>query len=214
MGLDTTSGLWIAPALATAAMAVVTVTCTAYIYRSLTPIAYWSNGWVPVNFLGLAGMTGATWLAALLAAGGYDPTAALWLTVATILIAAPLKLLYWRHIDRQPTRATAESATGLGAFGEVRLFEAPHTLENYLLKEMGFAIARKHRDRLRRIAPLLAFAIPLLLALMALAGDGWRQVAAAVLTAPIATLGVLVERWLFFAEAKHTVTLYYGAARA
>jgi DMSO reductase anchor subunit len=22
--------------------------------------------------------------------------------------------------------------------------------------------------------------------------------------------GMLVERWLFFAEAKHTVTLYYG----
>jgi DMSO reductase anchor subunit len=28
-----------------------------------------------------------------------------------------------------------------------------------------------------------------------------------------ASLGVLIERWLFFAEAKHTVTLYYGARR-
>lgn len=28
-----------------------------------------------------------------------------------------------------------------------------------------------------------------------------------------ATVGVLVERWLFFAEAKHAVTLYYGAER-
>jgi DMSO reductase anchor subunit len=27
-------------------------------------------------------------------------------------------------------------------------------------------------------------------------------------------LGVLIERWLFFAEATHTVTLYYGAQRA
>ena len=26
-----------------------------------------------------------------------------------------------------------------------------------------------------------------------------------------AALGLVVERWLFFAEAKHTVTLYYGA---
>jgi hypothetical protein len=24
----------------------------------------------------------------------------------------------------------------------------------------------------------------------------------------------VTERWLFFAEAKHTVTLYYGAERA
>ena len=29
-----------------------------------------------------------------------------------------------------------------------------------------------------------------------------------------AAAGVLVERWLFFAEAKHTVTLYYGEAFA
>ena len=26
-----------------------------------------------------------------------------------------------------------------------------------------------------------------------------------------AALGLVVERWLFFAEAKHTVILYYGA---
>jgi DMSO reductase anchor subunit len=29
-----------------------------------------------------------------------------------------------------------------------------------------------------------------------------------------ATVGVLAERWLFFAEAKHTVTLYYGEENA
>ena len=28
------------------------------------------------------------------------------------------------------------------------------------------------------------------------------------------TIGVLVERWLFFAEAKHTVSLYYGGDEA
>ena len=26
-----------------------------------------------------------------------------------------------------------------------------------------------------------------------------------------AAVGLVAERWLFFAEAKHTVTLYYGA---
>jgi DMSO reductase anchor subunit len=29
-----------------------------------------------------------------------------------------------------------------------------------------------------------------------------------------AGLGLVVERWLFFAEAKHTVVLYYGADAA
>jgi DMSO reductase anchor subunit len=27
-------------------------------------------------------------------------------------------------------------------------------------------------------------------------------------------IGTVTERWLFFAEAKHTVMLYYGAERA
>ena len=31
--------------------------------------------------------------------------------------------------------------------------------------------------------------------------------------AVLATAGTLVERWLFFAEARHVVTLYYGADR-
>lgn len=35
-----------------------------------------------------------------------------------------------------------------------------------------------------------------------------------VLAAVSGTLGVILERWLFFAEAKHTVTLYYGASAA
>jgi DMSO reductase anchor subunit len=35
-------------------------------------------------------------------------------------------------------------------------------------------------------------------------------VIASVLAAIVQLAGMLVERWLFFAEAKHTVTLYYG----
>ncbi len=204
--------LWRGAALATAALATATVACTAYIYRSLTPIAAWHNAWVPANFFALAGMTGALWLAALAAPFHAAPGAA-WLALAAIVPALALKLAYWRHIGRAPARSTAEGATGLGAVGPVRVFESPHTSENYLLKEMGFAIARKHRDRLRRIAVQLAFVIPFLLMLAAVATDGAASLAASLLAAPLATLGVLVERWLFFAEAKHSVTLYYGAAR-
>jgi DMSO reductase anchor subunit len=37
---------------------------------------------------------------------------------------------------------------------------------------------------------------------------GLITAAVAVLSA---ALGLVIERWLFFAEAKHTVMLYYGA---
>ncbi len=198
----------------TAIGAVVTVSCTAMIYRSLKPVQRWHNSWVLPNYLALALMTGALWFALLLQLFGIDNKGGAWLTLFTILLAAVLKLGYWRFIDSSASASTVESATGLGTIGKVRLFEAPHTSENYLLKEMGFQIARKHAAKLRRITILLAFAVPFALSLVPLLVAGWPAALAALLAAPLATLGVLIERWLFFAEAKHAVTLYYGAARA
>jgi sulfite dehydrogenase (quinone) subunit SoeC len=194
--------------------AVATVICTAMIYRSLKPIQRWHNSWVMPNYLALALMTGALWLAWLLRLFGAGIASVDWLAILAIVLAAALKLGYWRFIDTTSSASTAESATGLGALGKVRLFEAPHTSENYLLKEMGFQIARKHAAKLRRIAFLLAFALPFLLSLVPLLAGGWPAMFATLIAAPLATLGVLVERWLFFAEAKHAVTLYYGTARA
>ncbi|HEX3500706.1 MAG TPA: DmsC/YnfH family molybdoenzyme membrane anchor subunit [Stellaceae bacterium] len=194
--------------------AVVTVICTAMIYRSLKPIQRWHNSWVLPNYLALAVMTGALWLALLLQTFGAGNRGVAWLTLLAIVLAAVLKLGYWRFIDSSASASTVASATGLGALGTVRLFEAPHTSENYLLKEMGFRIARKHAAKLRRIAFLLAFALPFLLALVPLFAAGWPAALAALLAAPLATIGILTERWLFFAEAKHAVTLYYGSAAA
>ena len=79
---------------------------------------------------------------------------------------------------------------------------------------MGFRVARKHAARLRRIALAAGFALPMALALLALlagGGGGGGATAAALLTlgALLALGGLLVERWLMFAEATHTVTLYY-----
>lgn len=193
--------------------AAATVYCTAMIYRSLKPVPRWHNGWVVPNYLALALMGGSVWLA--LVAQFFGPQRGLnVLAVAAIAVAAALKLAYWRHIDGPATGTTStpESATGLGAIGKVRLFEAPHTSENYLLKEMGFQIARKHAAKLRRLALLLGFALPALLSAVPLVAPGWPAVGALVVAAPLATVGIFVERWLFFAEARHAVTLYYGGA--
>ena len=187
--------------------------CTAYIYRSLKPIPAWSNGWVVPNYLALSAMTGALWLAALSTLFGYRLPGAGPLVFATIMVALLLKLAYWRFIDTHPGASTAESATGLGFLGKVRQLEAPHTSENYLLKEMGFRIARKHAQKLRVIALCFGFLLPFALAIAAVAASGVIVPICWLLAAAIAMIGVLVERWLFFAEAKHTVTLYYGRER-
>jgi sulfite dehydrogenase (quinone) subunit SoeC len=205
-----TSGVWALLGLITAVAALITVICTALIYQSLKPIPRWNNNWVIPNYLALAAMTGALWLNAVMQLFGFARFNSAMLTIITILIALGLKLAYWRFIDRSESVSTAESATGLGRLGTVRLFEAPHTSENYLMKEMGFRIARKHAKKLRQIALMLGFAIPFTLSLIALVLPGWIAAAAAIPAGVLATLGALIERWLFFAEAKHSVMLYYG----
>jgi DMSO reductase anchor subunit len=122
-----------------------------------------------------------------------------------------LKAASWRHNDGLVIGTTLNSATGL-AGGAVRSIEWPHTEENYVLKEMGFRIARKHAMRLRVIAQILAFALTLVLlaAALLLSDLGWPAAILALLAALAQLAGMLVERWLFFAEAKHTVALYYG----
>lgn len=212
--LGDTGGIWAIFAAATALCALATVACTAMIYQSLKPIQRWSNAWVLPNYLALAAMTGALWLAALTALFDAGSLLTTCITLASIVLADALKLGYWRYIDRSSSASTAGTATGLGALGEVRLFEAPHTSENYLMKEMGYRIARKHATKLRTISSICGFTLPFLLALIPLGFSNPVASVAAVAAALLSTAGVLVERWLFFAEAKHTVTLFYGAAKA
>jgi sulfite dehydrogenase (quinone) subunit SoeC len=201
--------------LAAAVCGLLTVAAQAMIYASLKPVRQWHHPAVLPNFLLLALYSGAICLAAMVVF--WEPTAER--TVAGLALlsgAAALtgKIAYWRTIDAAPPLATAETATGLGFLGTVRSLERPHTEENYLLREMGFAIGRRHAARLRVIVIVLGFAVPILLLLAGVVMDVVFGGGAALL--PLAALGALVgvyvERWLFFAEATHTVTLYYGRA--
>jgi DMSO reductase anchor subunit len=79
---------------------------------------------------------------------------------------------------------------------------------------MGYRVARKHARKLRRIALACGFALPALLLLIAFFIPGVMAALCALLAAEIALIGVLTERWLFFAEARHAVTLYYGRSLA
>jgi DMSO reductase anchor subunit len=194
-----------------AALAAVTIYCTGMIYASLRPIHQWHNPWVVPNYFALGLMSGLLVLDFLVRL--WEPRAPGVAVAAAVLVIVAwwLKEGYWRSIDTISAPSTVASATLLGSRGKVRMLEPPHTEENYLLKEMGFAIARKHRARLRGIVRLAGFALPALLTLLALVIGGVIGVVAAGLAVAGAALGLVVERWLFFAEAKHTVMLYYGA---
>jgi DMSO reductase anchor subunit len=207
----TTGGLVGLCGIVAAALAAATIYCTGMIYASLKPIHQWHNQWVVPNYLALGLMSGYLVLDLLVRLWAPHPWGVALLTLIAVLTAWWIKERYWRSIDTNSARSTVASATMLGSRGKVRMLELPHTEENYLLKEMGFRVARKHRDRLRRAARLAGFALPALLSLLALLFGGAFGGIAAGLAVVSAALGLLAERWLFFAEAKHTVTLYYGA---
>lgn len=124
------------------------------------------------------------------------------------IVATTAKIAYWRFIDIQKPLTTLASATGLSSLGEVRPLDRPHFTENYVLREMGYRIARKHAVKLRRIAITLAFIAPAMLTSLATADIVPPVTATGAVV--VALVGLFVERWLFFAEATHVSTIYYG----
>ena len=207
-----TDGVFAQAGWLTAFLAVAIVSCTAMIYASLKPIPQWRNRWVVPGYLAMALATGAVWLALLASVFGIGRGLAGAIAVPSLVLATLVKLAYWRHIDHAAPIATAADATGLGALGQARLLERPHTEENYLQKEMGFRVARKHADRLRQLVVIGGFGLPLILVLLTVWVPAGVSNAVLAVALVCTTLGALTERWLFFAQARHTVTLYYGAA--
>ncbi len=194
-------------------LSIATVFCTAMIYRSLATIAQWCNGWTVPCYLVFSMMSGVVVLNAILFVAGLPSPHVAAASVVACVFGGVFKSLYWRQIDANTHPSTPGSATGLGHLGQVRSFETPHSGDNYVMKEMGFAIARKHATKLRRYTSILAFILPLGFSLIALLDHGVVATLSACAAVLGVTLGLLIERWLFFAEARHVVTLYYGAEK-
>ena len=195
------------------ALSLVTVYCTAMIYASLRSVDAWHTRLTPACYL-LFALAGGMLLAAFFAmAGNGGAAAGLAAAAAALLIAAWAIKIRWRQrLKSLPPLSTPESATGLGDIGRVRLLERPHITENYLTREMGFRVARRHAEKLFRLALVFGGIVPFILTALVLfpSFSGWTT--ALLLFAAVLShvLGVLLERWLFFAEARHAVMNYYG----
>lgn len=183
-----------------------TVYATSMIYASLKTVTCWYHPLTPTCYLMFAaggGLLANLWLMALV--GQVAATFIQNVAAALIILAWVVKFAWWRMLDTQRMDSTLETATGLGSFGKVRSLMPPHTSENYLQKEMGFVIARRHALKLRVISVFLGGMIPLVIIITA--SSSIFLLGLAVLSHLI---GVFLERWLFFAEAKHVVSIYYG----
>lgn len=193
-------------ALLLAACAGGTVASTAMIYASLKPIPAWRHPLVVPAYLGFALLCGGL---AFLAMPQPIPVAriALPVLVALAMTMGLLKLAYWRDLDRGLAMPSRGAAIGLPQ-RQATVFERPHTEANYITREMAFVVARRHARLLRGVALGLFALVPLALLLFVHAMPAAAQWALP-LAAASALAGAIVERWLFFAEARHVVTSYY-----
>ena len=194
----------------TAVLSLTTVWCTAMIYACLKAIPAWRTPWTLPGYLSLSVMTGAVLLNFMIAVTGTPATKLpVYSSVGFLLFGLLVKGIYWAFLNVAAPKASIQQATGLHA-SSVRQLDAPHDSANYLMLEMGFRIARKHANTLRKISIVLGFLVPAAVLGTTLVIDLGLGVYPAAIALLSMAIGVVIERWLFFAEAKHVVTLYYG----
>jgi DMSO reductase anchor subunit len=210
--LESVDGLFaLAAALATAC-ALLTLYSTGMIYASLRTIRQWHQPLTAPTYVALGLASGAVLLRLLLTVFGELDAWPAWLAIAALVICAALKWAYWLRIDGELRTYTAEAATGLGHLGKVRPLEPPHTQPNFVMREMGYKVARKHALKLRKAVLVFAFSVPIACLLLSLVPGA--HIIGALLAVLSMGLGLAVERWLFFAEAEHVAMLFYGAEAA
>ncbi|MFT4959415.1 MAG: DMSO reductase anchor subunit [Paracoccaceae bacterium] len=177
-----------------AVLSLLTVFTTSMIYAQLKTIPRWHTRLTPALFLGLS------------LAGGALLAGQVTMATALLVIAGIIQMVWWLQGDKAFAQSGTNmaTATGLGGIGTVRAFEPPHTGTNYLLNEFVYVVGRKHATKLRMISLVLMIGLPVLLLL---APFGHLFALLAVLSHLV---GVIVSRWLFFAQAEHVVGLYYG----
>lgn len=193
-----------------AVLAWITVFSTGMIYACLKTIRQWNTPLVPANYLALGYASGSLLLLLGAVVAGLDTLPYIAMSALIVSVAAVLKAIYYFWIHSPGLSPTINTATGLTR-AKVKLLDTGHTHGTFLTQEFGFQIARQKAGLLKVIVFVLGFGVPGLMLVWVFNQHGGEM--AAIVAALAGLLGAAVERWLFFAEARHVVNLYHGAQR-
>lgn len=201
-----------------------TLYCTAMIYASLKPIRQWHTWRVPLNYLLLGHASGAVLVAGILRSTGHSSDVVIGIALVLLIGAAAAKIEYWRYIASETGVTTIERAIGVGhgvhgpaapggsgpstSVMAARLFDSGHARGTFLTREFLVTVSARRRRRVQWVMWLGAFAFPI--AWLMVGSPSWPW---ALLAVGTSIIGLLAERWLFFADARHTVRLYHGDPR-
>jgi DMSO reductase anchor subunit len=178
---------------------------TGMLYATLKTIPQWNTSLTPANFMMLGMMLGSLLLSTLRLYFGLPVEQLLIINLGFLVTAGTLKLMYFFWVGK-PHGPSINTAT-MFTRATVRLFDVGHTSGTFLTDEFGYQVARFRIMLLRYAVYLFAFIIPALFLPLSMSFES------SLLLTLTAFLGVFIERWLFFAEARHVVTLYHGNQR-
>lgn len=177
--------------------------CTAMIYGCLKFLQEWSTPWTPAAFI-LFGLTGGALFF------GLSRTL---LPVEGLLVSKPLigllllislavkALIFKRNAGLRP-KSTLRSATGIP--GNVRQVSMGIMGGSFNTREFFHGVSLGLMRQLRPTVLMLAFVLPMVMLFVLPLTP-----LTAGLIALVHLLGMVAERWLFFAQANHPQNLYY-----
>jgi len=182
--------------------------CTAMIYACLRFIEEWAQPLTVVNFF-LLGMSSGLVLACALAAlagEGRALAAALPAALVATVVAGTSRVAALRRNATLRHRSTLQTATGIVA---ARLVQTSMGMSagSFNTREFFHRASAAALRTIKLAAVTLAFVVPALVVVLVWAGA--LPASACAIAALAQAPGLLADRWLFLAQAKHPQNLYY-----
>ena len=184
--------------------------CTAKIYQCIRFIQEWSHPSTLTNFILLGMASGWILLELLIAVWGdaavqmIDAPLSI-IAFLLLFLAFNLKLWIWRRNRDLRPKSNLSTATGIKG-SNIRQTSMGLMGGSFNTREFFHHQTDRVIANLRKIILLCAYVIPMILMAYSITTPSIVMIFLALL---INYLGLLAERWMFFAEANHPQNLYY-----
>jgi sulfite dehydrogenase (quinone) subunit SoeC len=184
--------------------------CTAKIYQCIRFIQEWSHPSTMINFI-LLGMSSGWLLLDLLIFIWSGPAESVYsgffsgVAFGLLFIAFNLKLWIWHRNKRLKPKSNLASATGIKG-NNIRQTSMGLMGGSFNTREFFHHQTQRAINNIRKIILLCAYIIPMILIANMLQSPSLLLLTIALI---IHYVGLLAERWMFFAEANHPQNLYY-----
>jgi sulfite dehydrogenase (quinone) subunit SoeC len=198
--------LWAAVIIGTLALWI----CTAKIYQCIRFIQEWSHPSTLTNFI-LLGLSSGGLLLEFLLLLWNDPNISFMISLISganfilLFLALNLKLWIWRRNQKLKPKSNLASATGIKS-SKIRQTSMGLMGGSFNTREFFHHQSDQVIQNIRKIILLMVYIGPMVLLAFNLNSPSIPQIAFALL---MHYIGLLAERWMFFAEANHPQNLYY-----